>query len=131
MVPDRRGGPAQMESDELVALLSEHPSGALCMVSAKGTLQAWPARVHSAEAEVVHVNVVHADTNVPSDAGQACLVVDQFGSYEGIRGAMIQGAAGSAGTGTIDISISLVVTFSFGATLNARQASSGEPTTGP
>lgn len=110
MATDRGGGPRSMSDGELEHWLATARTGAVCAVTAEGRLRATPAVVTAADATTVRLMIAEADA-IP-DGATVCVVADEFETYEGIRGVIVQGVA-ARGTGGLDVAVRRRTSFSF------------------
>src|SRR5437016_10505407 len=113
---DRGSGPGVMSDAELRAWMMRHPTGAMCVLKANGRLEATPVRVHSGDGATVTVVVASPGVAEPGgdtrDRLRACIVADEFESYEGIRGVILQGSVAPEGA-IVDMTVERMTTFSF------------------
>ena len=119
MATDRGSGPGVMSDDDLRAWMSKRPTGAMCMLSDDGRFRATPVVVQAFDGDVV--TAVVASPELAQGAGRACIVADEFESYEGIRGVIIQGAIERAGAAaTVEMAVERLSTFSFARPTNGE-----------
>jgi hypothetical protein len=123
-----------MGSDAIAEFLGKARPAALCFESRSGALCAVP--VHLRPRLDAEIHVVSADPSLAGSAAQArrsaCLVADEFASYEGIQGVILQGELGDTGgeqRGRITMTVRRTIGFLFAGTLPPQLAGpqSGEP----
>ena len=109
MSRERGSGPVDMDAVELAAWLSRQPTGALC-VSTAGRLRAVPAVVRQAAGGSIRLALTTPE--IVDDGEDCCLVADEFESYEGIRGVIVQGSA-TRNEQVVELAVERVSSFSF------------------
>jgi hypothetical protein len=83
-------GPKKMEDDAVDDFLRQPRLANLCVQDEHGGLHAVPAWTEGADGSGIGVRLALPDGVLPPE-GHACLVVDEFSSYVGIRGVIARG----------------------------------------
>ena len=84
------GGPKRMGPDELHELLSTSRWGSFCAEDRAGDLQARPIWIKAATDDQLTL-VAPAGWDGVTEGAAGCVVVDEFKTYLGIRGAILRG----------------------------------------
>jgi hypothetical protein len=110
-------GPRPLASDDALDLLVHSSAAALCVDDGEH-LRAVPVRILAATADVVEV-AVRDDSAVAVGLADraACLVADEFASYEQIRGTIARGVIVHGSRGVVTLALRAVTGFSFAGTL--------------
>jgi hypothetical protein len=126
-----RRGPKRLAAAAIAAFLGQERTGSLCLEDDSGRLRACPVRIVPVGQSGLHV--VPADPWVNEAAvgrrPPACLVADEFESYEAIQGVIVQGHLRQDVTSRSDppsvvIEVTRTVGFTFAGTLPAHLADS-------
>ena len=86
---DRRG-PARLEAGALRRFLEQRRLGALCLADQDGQLRAMPTWIWATGPEQLALIPAERLEGLVASS-PACIVADEFESYEAIRGAIVQG----------------------------------------
>ncbi len=85
-----RGGPQPMGQADAVALLAPGTLAGLCVEDEHGALRPVPVWISEASSETITLRSLDG-ASLGATGAPACLVVDEFASYVGIRGAIVRG----------------------------------------
>jgi hypothetical protein len=92
-------GPKRMEDGAVNDFLRQPRVASLCIEDGQGQLHVMPAWTQDADDGSIGVRLALRDGITPSE-GHACLVVDEFSSYVGIRGVIVRGRLAAQSSGT-------------------------------
>ena len=110
------GGPKRMSPDELEELLATPRWGSFCAEDAAGELQPRPIWI-TADGEEQLTLAAPTGWDGVMDGGAGCVVVDQFQTYLGIRGAILRGMVATQrppdGQERVDRSFTITSGFGF------------------
>jgi hypothetical protein len=128
-----------LPAEAVADFLGRPRSGALCFVDASGCLRAAPVELSSLQGGEIRLGaagpVLLSGAARPGDP--ACVVADEFESYEGIQGVIVQGELrpdgedgrdpGRAPLGRVVLAVTRTIGFTFAGTLPPQLV---EPTVG-
>ena len=119
-----RRGPRRLDADAVDEFLGRERLAALCVEAASGELEAVPVWLDAGREPPVRL--LSADPILTGAAARrgdpACVVADEFESYEEIHGVIVQGNLGEdnrgeAGSAHVVMAVTRAVGFSFAGTL--------------
>lgn len=109
----------------MTAFLSQDRIGSLCVETDSGELCAYPVRIARTDEDVIRVMPADPDHayGAGRTSGWACLVTDEFETYEGIRGVIVRGSLHDDDSGDLLVlGVKSRVGFTFEGTVPAQLA---------
>lgn len=88
---ERRRGPGRLSAGEIAQFVATRRLASLCVEDEAGELRAVPAWAVSKGGDTVDIEMPDTPTLALRPETAACVVADEFETYEGIRGVILRG----------------------------------------